>query len=215
MSSPDRPKKHISRYLAGIVLGLALLGAAWLTQKSPQDEPSSKPLPLAESPEISKHPEIRDFARDFSSFESFDPVEVVPDEARIISGQGKDVFIRQFAGKVVVLNFWATWCAPCVKELPSLAKLKKQRPDIEVITVSMDMKIIPDELRKFLDKHQAEQLDVYYDQGVELQKTFEVQSLPATYILSPNSQILYKMIGSTDWSSDVTLEFLNFVKQQG
>ena len=138
--------------------------------------------------------------------------EPVAEDIKLVNGEGEDIALTHFHGKPVILNFWATWCAPCVKELPSLAKLKELRPDLHVLAVSQDLQKNVDELAAFLKRHEAANLGVYQDKGKTLKKAFPVNGLPSTYILSPEGKILYRIEGDTDWSSQVALQFIESLR---
>ena len=113
--------------------------------------------------------------------------------------------------KPVIINLWATWCAPCVKELPSLAKLKQARPDLHVLAVSLDLEKDLPELKTFLKKYDAAALDVYSGKGPALKKALPYKGLPTTYVLSSEGKILFKIEGDTDWSSHITSEFIDYM----
>lgn len=157
---------------------------------------------------------IRAFLGSFSNVESFEGPEDVAADSIIYDEDGKSVRLADFKGKLVVLNFWATWCAPCIAELDSLAALKNKRDDIEVIAVSKDLRQSPAEIAQFLEKNKAGALDVYMNQGIELDQQFPTRGLPTTYIISPKGKIIYKMEGDTDWSSESALTFIDFAVKQ-
>ena len=136
------------------------------------------------------------------------------DTSVILDKDGKTVSLAELEGKLVVLNFWATWCAPCIAELDSLAALKEKRADIEVIAVSKDLRKSAQELEEFLEKNGAKNLDVYQNQGGALDQQFPSRGLPTTYIISSRGNIIYKMEGDADWSSDSALAFFDFAVKQ-
>lgn len=131
--------------------------------------------------------------------------------AVITDDRGRKIALTDFKGKPVILNFWATWCAPCVKELPSLAKLKQDRSDLTVLVVSRDLQKEAPALKTFLKENNSQALDTYLDQGPALKKLLPARGLPSTYILSGKGKILYKIEGDVDWSSHITLDFLDYV----
>ena len=102
----------------------------------------------------------------------------------------------------IVLNIWATWCAPCIKELPSLKRLntilsydKKWR----VIAVSIDK---PSDLKKvsiFTEKAKVKEIASYHDINKELQKAVNIRGIPMTLILNKKGKIIYEVYGDTIW----------------
>lgn len=192
-----------------VILGFILVGLAiWLAAERERNLP----------PGVASYAEMeaatKRFASSFSNFETIEGPERVTKTSVIYDEAGKKIPLTFYKGKVVVLNFWATWCAPCVTELPALAKLKEARPDIEVIAVSLDLQKSAKDLAAFLDKSNASTLGVYYDKGTELNVQFPNRGLPTTYVISSDGKITYKMEGDADWSSPDALTFVDFVKTQ-
>lgn len=158
---------------------------------------------------------VGDFSKTVRGVEELDPPQIPQKDVVLGRESGeKPAALSSFEGKPVLLNLWATWCAPCVAELPSLAKLKKARPNLQVVAVSLDLQRKPEDLSAFLTKYQAQDLGLYYDQERAVQKVFPARGLPTTYILSSQGKILYKIEGDTDWTSDVSLKFLDHILSQ-
>jgi cytochrome c biogenesis protein CcmG/thiol:disulfide interchange protein DsbE len=119
----------------------------------------------------------------------------------------RKVTLHDLRGKVVVLNFWATWCPPCVEEMPSLVKLQSNLKDrVAVLAVSVD----EDErsYRTFLKKNHVDLLTVRDPQqkSNELYGTFK---FPETYIIDRQGVVRRKFIGPVDWTRPDVVEYLN------
>lgn len=138
-----------------------------------------------------------------------DPPVTVPDRPVFRSEKGEPINLRDFKGKIVVLNYWSTWCPPCVKELPSLAALSGRRQDVIVVPLSFDQQKSPTDLRDFLDKNGASSLDVFHSAGSGLIKLLPSRGLPTSFLISPSGQVLYKIEGDIDWTSKTTLALLD------
>jgi len=119
----------------------------------------------------------------------------------------RKVTLHDLRGKIVVLNFWATWCPPCVEEMPSLVKMQSELNDrVVVLAVSVD----DDErsYRTFLKKNNVDLLTVRDPQqkSNELYGTFK---FPETYIIDRNGVVQRKFIGPVDWTRPDVVEYLN------
>lgn len=115
------------------------------------------------------------------------------------------VSLRQFHGKPVVLNFWASWCPPCVEETPSLVELQKLVGDkVTVLAVSEDSDDAA--YQQFVRDHKVDLLTVRDGQRTnELYGTFRY---PETFIIDANGKIVRKFIGATDWTSPDIVDYL-------
>jgi cytochrome c biogenesis protein CcmG, thiol:disulfide interchange protein DsbE len=133
-----------------------------------------------------------------------------------IKDADRSVSLSQFRGKIVVLNFWATWCAPCMEEMPSLVGLQKRflRTDVTVLAVSVDDDA--DDYHKFLKDHNIDFLTVREsgqktDTGViaPVSSSYGTYKLPETYIIDRNGIIRRKFIGAVDWNQQEIVEYLS------
>lgn len=113
--------------------------------------------------------------------------------------------LADYRGRVVVLNFWATWCLPCVQELPSLIALQKQLPQVVVLAVSVD----EDEqaYRKFLIDHNVTLLSVREGQS-QVSEKYRTEQYPETYVIDRQGVIRRKFIGAQDWTNPEIIHFL-------
>jgi thiol-disulfide isomerase/thioredoxin len=102
------------------------------------------------------------------------------------------------AGKVVLLNFWATWCGPCKEEMPSLARLQTRFDParVRVVTVTADM--YPQGIKQFLD-HLHIGLPVAFDENEELTRRFMVRGLPTTVVIGRNGHVVGRAVGPRAW----------------
>jgi thiol-disulfide isomerase/thioredoxin len=117
--------------------------------------------------------------------------------------EGADVTFAQFRGKVVVVNLWAMWCAPCRTEMPTLARLDEAYPDSDLMVLPINVDATPDGLadaRSFIDVH--EPLPLYSD--MKFQLPFELPGegkMPQTVILDRQGRIRASFSGEADWAS--------------
>jgi thiol-disulfide isomerase/thioredoxin len=116
---------------------------------------------------------------------------------------GEDARFADFRGKVVVINLWAMWCAPCRTEMPTLARLDEAYPDSELMVLPINVDATPDGLtdaRSFIDVH--EPLPLYSD--MKFQLPFELPGegkMPQTVLLDRKGRIRASFSGEADWAS--------------
>ena len=105
-----------------------------------------------------------------------------------------------FQDEVVFLNFWATWCPPCIAELPEIQKIYDAYGDrVKFVLITSQS---PGEVKPFLSDR-GYSLPIYYG-GQKLPEKLQVRSIPTTYIISKDGAIASKKIGATDWDSRAT-----------
>ena len=115
----------------------------------------------------------------------------------VIHSSQRTIQLSQFRGKPLVLNFWATWCAPCLEELPSLMQMQKNLPGVQVLAVSIDDD--PEAYQDFLKQYSISLLSVRDgSHGANLQ--FGTVKVPETYIIDRNGIVRRKLIGATNWT---------------
>ena len=125
-----------------------------------------------------------------------------------VQDSDRKITLSELRGKVVVLNFWATWCAPCVEELPSLVNLqqKMRNKGITVLAVSVDQ----DEslYRRFVQDHNLNLLTVR-DANQKSNNLYGTFKFPETYIIDRNGVMRRKFIGPVDWATPEVVDFLS------
>jgi thiol-disulfide isomerase/thioredoxin len=114
---------------------------------------------------------------------------------------GKPARLADFKGKLLVLNLWATWCGPCLEEMPSLEQLQLNLPDqLVVLAVSEDRggaKIV----QPFLDKLGLKKVKIYLDPKSDVGHAFEVRGLPTSMVIGADGKVLGRVEGAAEWDS--------------
>ena len=112
----------------------------------------------------------------------------------------KPVRLADYKGKTVLLNFWATWCAPCVKEMPSLDKLQAEmgKDKFVVLPLSLDGPSKPKVAPFYADRKLAN-LGIYFDKGKKTMSTLDVSVLPTSVLIDPQGREIGRMEGDADW----------------
>jgi thiol-disulfide isomerase/thioredoxin len=128
--------------------------------------------------------------------------EALP-EARFQDANGVEKTLADWRGKVVLLNLWATWCAPCRKEMPALDRLQKElgSPKFEVVAISIDRTGLAG-ARKFLDETEVKNLAVYADPTTRLSSVLKAIGLPSTVLLDSEGREIGRLVGPAEWDSE-------------
>lgn len=136
--------------------------------------------------------------------------EVRPAPLTPIQTLGREVQdLSQFQGKVVLLNFWATWCVPCIAELPTLARLQAQFRSDEVLVIALSIdRGGAEKVGPFLAEHGIENLTAYLDPKSEALRAFNAQGLPTTYLLDRQGGVIGSLTGPADWDSDAAVALI-------
>lgn len=122
-----------------------------------------------------------------------------------ISDGTHSVNLRKLRGHVVLLNLWASWCAPCVEELPSLLALQHEMPDIVVVAISMDQD--PDAYRSFLTRNHVDFLTIR-DPSARINALYGTVQIPETYVIDRNGILRRKFVSAQDWTSPEIVNYL-------
>ncbi len=115
---------------------------------------------------------------------------------------GNTLSLAEFRGKTILLNVWATWCAPCRKEMPALDRLQAKigGPDFQVVPLSIDRSGL-EAVRPFFTEIGIENLDIYVDRPAAAMKAFGVLGLPTTLLIGSSGRELRRWAGPKEWDS--------------
>ena len=112
--------------------------------------------------------------------------------------------------EIYILNFWATWCAPCKDEMPSLDKLQEIE-GIFIYPINMEDKNL-NNVDKFYKDLKIKNLNVYFDQGLKLVKVFTLRGVPTTIILNKNKEMIARISGSIDFEDEKFISWIQSIK---
>ncbi len=126
-------------------------------------------------------------------------------EFPFLDAAGQSRSLKDWRGKVVLLNLWATWCSPCRKEMPSLDRLQAELGSdrFEVVAVSADRTGV-EGARKFFEQIKVEKLAVYADPTVRIHSGLKAIGMPATLLLDAQGRELGRLVGPAEWDSPET-----------
>ena len=144
------------------------------------------------------------FSHDFSALHAAEQANPVPSPLAFSGKGGKEHKLSEFYGNgnYLLLNMWATWCAPCVLELPSLGGLKKtyEGKGLEVLSLSIDHARDLKEIETFLQTRGIGPFALYLDDERAVRSVMPARGIPTSYLISPDGLVLYIFEGDTDWT---------------
>ena len=206
----ETPKKPRSFAILGTVAALIIIGVAYVASRpasGPVVQPAEKaaenaaPAPAAAEPDkisINFHETPNDV-----------PATVFKDAA------DADKTLADYKGKVLVVNFWATWCAPCVKEMPTLDALQTKMggPDFQVLAISQDREGAK-VAKPFADKHEWK-LPLYIEAPGKFMRDSKLLGLPTTIIVDKSGKEVARVEGELDWNSAEVEKILRDLMAKG
>ncbi len=190
-------KRLKSLAIAGAIAGFVALWGLWLATSNAGS---------GEHP-----PPLHSTVGQFTVITPLRPAPLVP----MLGPDGKEIDLSAYKGKVVLLNFWATWCAPCIREMPSLDMLQARLggTSFAVVAVSIDRtgyaKIMP-----FLRRIRVTRLHVYLDKTSTLYRKFGVQALPTTFLIDHKGRVRGYLEGPAEWDSKAARALIRFYIDQ-
>jgi thiol-disulfide isomerase/thioredoxin len=120
---------------------------------------------------------------------------------------GRELSIASFAGKPLLVNLWASWCVPCVKELPTLERLHDGQDSIQIIAVSQDMGPSAS-VAAFLDKHKVGEFAAYQDRTMALSGAVGAEILPTSVLYDAKGREIWRFVGDLDWTGGEAAKLL-------
>lgn len=171
---------------------IAIAAVAFVTLKNPA--PAGTSLQTAAFAEMRKG--------DMRKLNFHSAPKVISQKA-FVQQDGSEATLAQYQGKIVLLNFWATWCAPCRHEMPMLSALQAEMggEDFEVVTLATGRNMMP-AMKKFFDEIGVNNLPLHRDPKQLLARDMAVLGLPATVLINRTGQEIARLQGDADWSSE-------------
>ena len=132
-------------------------------------------------------------------------------EAHDFTGEindGSTINLKDYHHRFVLLNFWATWCLPCLKEMPDLEKAYQKMGSKKLIVLAVGMGEDKSSIGKFTEKH-GFTFPMVADTTLEIARLYGVENIPITYLINPEGVIIGRALGIRDWASPKLLEFMD------
>lgn len=126
---------------------------------------------------------------------------------------GQEMKLSDYKGQVILLNVWATWCAPCLAEMPTLSELQKLKggQDFQVVTISLDW--TAQDAANWFKKHDIDNLTAFHDASFDLPTRLEVPGLPLSVFYNKSGREIARLPGEADWDSPQALDLVEKLLQ--
>ncbi len=137
----------------------------------------------------------------------------VPVEVTLPDLNGKQVSLSDFKGKILFLNFWATWCPPCREEMPAMQKLHDKLKEKDFLMVAIDLQESAAPVKKYLKEYEFTFMTLLDSNG-DVGLMFGIRSIPTTLIMDKNGMIIGVAIGARDWASKKSIALFEHLIDQ-
>ena len=123
---------------------------------------------------------------------------------------GNEVELKNYLGKLIILNFWATWCAPCKKEMPTLDNLYQNNnfKNLQVFAVNMEQPNIL-KMKKFFSDLNIKKLEIFFDRNLNFVKEFKLRGMPTTVLINKKGEEFARIIGEVNFQDEKFLKWLS------
>jgi peroxiredoxin len=142
------------------------------------------------------------------------PHTAQPLEIQLEDAFGNAIRLSDFRGKIVFLNFWASWCPTCVVEMPSMEKLHRRFKDKDFVMIAVNLRESDAQVKSFLEKFKLT-FTTLLDSTGEVGSWFAVHALPTTFVLDKNGRIIGKAMGPREWDSKEAVAFFEHLIRNG
>ena len=124
--------------------------------------------------------------------------------------EGNEVNLKKYKGKLVIVNFWATWCKPCKKEMPSLDELSLDSnfSNLQIFAVNME-RPNNSKTNKFFTDLKIKKLEIFFDKNLNFVKEFKLRGVPTTVLINKKGEEFARIIGSIDFQDEKFLKWLS------
>lgn len=142
-----------------------------------------------------------------SRFIEMSSARSVPDVS-FTDTQGDEISLKQFKGKVVMVNLWATWCAPCIKEIPQMEQIRQTNLNNNLVVVPISIDEEPELVKPFLIKHGLADYQTWLDPNKQIDQVMPADVVPATYFFDGSGNLIGFLRGYLDWGDKEVQPYL-------
>lgn len=126
---------------------------------------------------------------------------------------GKEVSLSDYRGKIVFLNFWATWCPPCRQEMPSMEKLYQRFKDKDFVMLAVDLRERQSTVKDFASDYKLN-FTILLDSRGKVSDTYGVRAIPTTYLINRKGKLIGKAVGARDWAGKEAFELIEHLLKE-
>ena len=132
------------------------------------------------------------------------------EDLTFLDDQNNQIDLSDYKGNLILLNFWATWCAPCKKEMPSLDLLQtnKNLSNLKIFPINVGQDNIEKSL-KFFEELRIRNLKLYFDSPITLAKKFKLRGIPTSILINKDGSEFARIVGSIDFEDEKFIEWLS------
>jgi thiol-disulfide isomerase/thioredoxin len=200
MSTEKKKFSPLLQIAAGLAVLAAITAYYWFKEEGRKATPAETSAPAVNSP--AAQGVSRALATGTLAAFLVRPERIALPDAAFQDGDGKPLKLSDWKGRVVLVNLWATWCAPCRKEMPDLATLQKElgSDQFEVVAISVDRKGA-EASAAFLKETGAANLKLYVEPSTRIVTDFQSPGLPATILIDRQGREIGRLLGPAHWAS--------------
>ncbi|MEQ1673114.1 MAG: TlpA disulfide reductase family protein, partial [Hyphomicrobium sp.] len=198
MSTDNKGSNGLMIFAIAALMGFA--GSYYFTQSRPDNAPSA-PARVEKAAQDAAQARSEPKTGQMAAFVTKKTPEALPDIA-FNDASGKQIKLSDFKGRAVLLNLWATWCAPCREEMPSLDRLQVAlgSDKFEVVALSIDRQGV-EASKKFLDEVKAKALKLYVDATAKQGTALKIVGMPTTILIGKDGLEIGRLAGPAEWDS--------------
>jgi peroxiredoxin len=193
--------RPLAAVLIALVLLLATAAVGYLTTDRPPDAAASSPAPASRTvqPRPGKSLPLEAALKELELIRP-SRAKLAEDFTLPTHGGGK-VRLTEQRGKVVMINFWATWCPPCLEEMPAMERLYRQQKDAGFTLIAVSVDADPKKVAPFVAQHKLT-FPIGLDPRMEMANSYGVRALPSSYIVGRDGRLAALAIGPRSWDND-------------
>ncbi|MGS0728982.1 TlpA family protein disulfide reductase, partial [Shewanella sp. 0m-11] len=129
-------------------------------------------------------------------------------EVKFTDTKGDEISLKQFKGKLVLVNLWATWCAPCIKEIPQMENIRQVNKNNDLVVVPISIDEESDKVQAFLERHKLGHYQTWLDPKKSIDQVMPADVVPATYVFDGSGNLVGFLRGYLDWGDKEVQPYL-------